>query len=96
MGGIAAKAFDVSLFTDIERYCSVIGAHVTTCSIAICQSCHYSVDMVRDKDRSFQMRVSDEWLGHIDEWRRKQLDLPSRAEAIRRLVEAALTQQGKA
>jgi hypothetical protein len=39
------------------------------------------------------MRVSPEWLAIIDEWRRKQPDLPSRAEAIRRLVQRALNQE---
>jgi len=42
------------------------------------------------EDRRFEMRASAEWLKKLDEWRRKQADLPSRAEAIRRLVEAAL------
>jgi len=32
------------------------------------------------------MRVSSDWLQKIDGWRRTQADLPSRAEAIRRLV----------
>jgi hypothetical protein len=32
------------------------------------------------------MRVSSDWLLKIDRWRRIQEDLPSRAEAIRRLV----------
>lgn len=36
------------------------------------------------------MRVSPEWLETIDNWRRQQPDIPSRAEAIRRLVEAGL------
>lgn len=31
----------------------------------------------------------------LDDWRRKQADLPSRAEAIRRLVELALAKGGK-
>jgi hypothetical protein len=31
----------------------------------------------------------------IDEWRRKQADLPSRSEAIRRLVELGLKAKGK-
>ncbi len=31
----------------------------------------------------------------IDEWRRKQPDLPSRSEAIRRLVELGLKAKGK-
>jgi hypothetical protein len=46
--------------------------------------------MTREKDRAFQMRVSQDWLDRIDDWRRKQPDLPPRAEAIRRLVEQAL------
>jgi hypothetical protein len=44
----------------------------------------------RIQDRPFQMRLSDEFLGRLDEWRRKQPDLPSRAEAIRRLTTAML------
>lgn len=42
--------------------------------------------MARDKTHPFQMRVSSDWLGVIDGWRRIQADVPSRAEAIRRLV----------
>lgn len=44
----------------------------------------------RIQDHPFQMRVSDKFLRSVDSWRRKQEDRPSRAEAIRRLVEAAL------
>ena len=40
-------------------------------------------------ERPFQMRVSEEFLRTVDDWRRRQKDLPSRAEAIRRLVELA-------
>jgi hypothetical protein len=43
----------------------------------------------RPQDRLFQMRVSDQFLRTVDEWRRCQSDLPSRAEAVRRLVELA-------
>ncbi len=42
------------------------------------------------QDRQFQMRVSDEFLRAIDKWRRKQEGEPSRADAIRRLVELGL------
>jgi hypothetical protein len=35
------------------------------------------------------MRVSEEFLRAVDDWRRGQIDLPSRAEAIRRMVELA-------
>jgi hypothetical protein len=35
------------------------------------------------------MRVSEQFLRTVDDWRRCQTDLPSRAEAIRRLVELA-------
>jgi hypothetical protein len=45
----------------------------------------------RIQHRPFQMRASDEFLRSVDRWRRKQRDQPSRAEAIRRLVEQALT-----
>lgn len=44
----------------------------------------------RIQHRLFQMRASDEFLRSVDRWRLKQSDQPSRAEAIRRLVEQAL------
>ena len=42
-----------------------------------------------DEERTerFQMRVSPAFLRLVDDWRRKQADLPSHAEAVRRLVE---------
>jgi hypothetical protein len=43
-----------------------------------------------EQSERFQMRVSPSFLKAIDEWRRKQSDIPSRAEAIRRLVELGL------
>jgi hypothetical protein len=36
------------------------------------------------------MRLSGEFLERLDDWRRKQQDTPSRAEAIRRLTTAML------
>lgn len=41
------------------------------------------------------VRLQPELAGPLDDWRRKQTDLPSRAEAIRRLVEQSLA-KGKA
>lgn len=42
----------------------------------------------------FEMRASEKWIVAVavavDDWRRKQPDIPSRAEAIRRLVNAGL------
>lgn len=75
-----------------ERGCRLLSAcsDVITCMIDVCQPCHYNLAMPREKTHPFQMRVSPEWLSVIDEWRRKQPDLPSRAEAIRRLVEKSL------
>jgi hypothetical protein len=56
-------------------------------------------DMVRPtddrKDTTLQMRVSEAFLKSVDDWRRKQPDLPSRAAAIRRLVAIALKVKGK-
>jgi len=46
--------------------------------------------MAPDKDRPFQMRASEEFLRKLDDWRRLQRDLPSRAEAIRRLVDLGI------
>jgi hypothetical protein len=41
------------------------------------------------------MRVSDDFLKAVDKWRQKQEDQPSRAEAIRRLVDAGLEATSK-
>lgn len=42
--------------------------------------------MVLVNDKTFQMRASEEWLRELDNWRRKQPEIPSRSEAIRQLV----------
>jgi hypothetical protein len=49
----------------------------------------------RIQDRPFQMRVTEDFLKTIDQWRAKQDDEPSRAEAIRRLVELGLKAKGR-
>ena len=41
-------------------------------------------------DKPFQMRTSAAFLRRIDDWRRLQPDIPSRAEAIRRLIDQGL------
>jgi len=38
----------------------------------------------------FEMRATDSWIEAVDHWRRQQPDIPSRAEAIRRLVDKGL------
>ena len=43
-----------------------------------------------NNDRIFQMRASEAFLALVDDWRRLQTPLPSRAEAIRILVEKAV------
>ena len=48
------------------------------------------------KSERFEMRMEPEALARIDDWRRKQTDLPSRAEAIRRLVELGLKAKTRA
>jgi len=45
------------------------------------------------KTERFEMRLDADTLKRIDEWRRFEPDLPSRAEAIRRLVNQALDQE---
>lgn len=42
------------------------------------------------KDRLLQMRVDEEFLGLIDDWRGQQRPIPGRTEAIRRLVKIAI------
>ena len=46
--------------------------------------------MAEPLDQRIQLVISRGQVRKIDEWRRAQADLPSRSEAIRRLVEAAL------
>jgi metal-responsive CopG/Arc/MetJ family transcriptional regulator len=41
-------------------------------------------------DQRVQLVISKGQVREIDEWRRQQPDLPSRSEAIRRLIEAGL------
>jgi hypothetical protein len=41
------------------------------------------------------MRWQNAVIAEIDDWRRQQPDLPSRTEAIRRLVELGLKMKGK-
>jgi hypothetical protein len=41
------------------------------------------------------VRVDADFLKMVDEWRRKQDDVPTRPEAIRRLVELGLKAKGK-
>lgn len=42
------------------------------------------------KSERFELRLEQETLDKVDAWRRDQADMPSRAEAVRRLVEAGL------
>ena len=42
------------------------------------------------KTERVEMRVTAEWLADVDEWRKAQLAVPSRTEAIRALVELGL------
>jgi hypothetical protein len=76
-----------------------IGLHCAYPSMHFCQYKKYKMSSTnrprgrpskRPQDRPFQMRVSEQFLRTVDDWRRSQTDLPSRAEAIRRLVELAI------
>jgi len=42
----------------------------------------------------FEMRLGQSVLEEVDSWRARQSDLPSRSEAVRRLVEAGLAESG--
>src|SRR6267154_6770967 len=67
--------------------------------LAFCSYITYNTGMMQDmvrptsdpKGTTLQMRVSAAYLKSVDEWRRKQPDLPSRSEAIRRLTAIALS-----
>jgi hypothetical protein len=41
-------------------------------------------------NKPFQMRCTDEFWRGVDDWRRVQSDMPTRAEAVRRLVQVGL------
>jgi uncharacterized protein YfbU (UPF0304 family) len=43
----------------------------------------------------FEMRIDSELLDRLDQWRQSEDDAPSRAEAIRRLIEAGLAHDNK-
>ena len=47
------------------------------------------------KTERFEMRMDRETLENVDTWRADQSDLPSRAEAVRRLVDVGLAGSGK-
>jgi uncharacterized protein YfbU (UPF0304 family) len=42
------------------------------------------------KSERFEMRLDEETIAKVDEWRSEQGDMPSRAEAMRRLIELGL------
>lgn len=46
------------------------------------------------KSERFEMRLDEKVLQEVDQWRRDQPDLPSRSEAVRRLVAAGLEARG--
>jgi hypothetical protein len=52
--------------------------------------------MDEDEVRPYQIRLSTSFWRKVDEWRRQQEEIPPRAEAIRRLVEAGLAAESKA
>jgi hypothetical protein len=41
-------------------------------------------------DETFNLRLPGDTLRRVDEWRRRTPDLPTRAEAVRRLLEIGL------
>jgi hypothetical protein len=96
-----SDAILIGLALDLVMAHSVTGfrnAGVAQHTLAFCRYITYIARMMQDmvrptddpKDTTLQMRVSQSFLKSIDDWRRKQADLPSRAAAIRRLVEIAL------
>ena len=52
----------------------------------LCNGVHYTAAMTGRKIHLIQLRVDTEFLEALDEWRAGQRPLPSRSEAIRRLV----------
>jgi metal-responsive CopG/Arc/MetJ family transcriptional regulator len=48
------------------------------------------------QDQRIQLVTSKRFVQQVDEWRRAQPELPSRSEAIRRLVEVGLATEAAA
>lgn len=48
---------------------------------------------MKAREGRLYLTMSSDQLSAIDEWRRMQMDLPSREEAVRRLVEWAVRQE---
>ena len=46
----------------------------------------YVPDMSQNKEKRFEMRADSEFIQALDQLRRDEPDLPSRAEMVRRLV----------
>ena len=51
--------------------------------------------VMNPKTERFELRMAPEELAQVDEWRRKEPDLPPRAEAVRRLIQLGLKARGK-
>ena len=47
------------------------------------------------KSERVELRLDEDFLGSIDAWRREETDLPTRSEAIRRLVHLGLSSSSK-
>jgi metal-responsive CopG/Arc/MetJ family transcriptional regulator len=55
--------------------------------------------MMKKQDQRFErfdMKVPPGFLERLDQWRRKQPDLPNRSEAVRRLVETGIAASKRA
>ena len=50
---------------------------------------------IADKSKKFALIVAEDWVHEVDEWRRRQPDLPNFSEAVRRLTEEALDHDEK-
>ena len=46
---------------------------------------------MKTKSERFELRIDEEQLSRIDEWASEQSDRPTRAEAVRRLVNLGLS-----
>lgn len=72
------------------RECHLLFGSIRILRIASLVNGCYVTSVAEQKSSRFEMVTPAGWLERIDEWRRLQTDLPSRAEAIRRLVKEAL------
>jgi len=78
-----------------NRIFSVAGVATTLAARYIATTLQFDSNLPMSQYPQINVRVDEEFLARLDEWRRNQPDLPTRPEALRRLAEQALAMAPK-